>query len=62
MKTIEKNKGKFKVILAILMILLTITACDKRWEEMNTDPNRISTLPDEYLFTSAVYGTFHGPI
>ncbi len=62
MKTIEKNKGKFKAILAILMMLLTITACDKRWEEMNTDPNRISTLPDEYLFTSAVYGTFHGPI
>ncbi|MEN8226711.1 MAG: SusD/RagB family nutrient-binding outer membrane lipoprotein [Bacteroidota bacterium] len=33
--------------------------CTERWEEMNTDPNRLTDLPDAYLFTSAVRGAFN---
>jgi hypothetical protein len=42
----------------ILTIVMLASACDDRWEEMNTDPNQIVDLPDGYLFTSAIRGTF----
>ena len=44
------------VLFAFLLLLLP--ACDQRWEEMNTDPNQVVDLPDGYLFTSAIRGTF----
>lgn len=44
--------------LAALITLALLAGCDERWEEMNTDPNQLSSLPDEYLFTNAVRGTF----
>lgn len=49
---------KTTYILIALLSLAVITGCDERWEEMNTDPNQLSELPDAYLFTNAVRGTF----
>jgi len=46
-------------ILILALILTGLTNCEERWEEMNTDPNRLTDLPDEYLFTSAVRGAFN---
>ncbi len=46
-------------ILILALMMSGLTNCDERWEEMNTDPNRLTDLPDEYLFTSAVRGAFN---
>ena len=58
MKTL-KNIKSIKNILILLAMLSVLTNCTDRWEEMNTDPNRLTDLPDEYLFTSAVGGAFN---
>jgi hypothetical protein len=47
-----------KSLLVLLFALIMFSACDERWEDMNTNPNQLSTLPDEYLFTNAVRQTF----
>lgn len=47
------------VILILSVVISGLTNCTERWEEMNTDPNRLTDLPDEYLFTSAVRGAFN---
>ena len=49
---------KFKYILAITALVMTLASCDEKMEEMNTDPLALSTLPSEYLFTNAVLRTF----
>ncbi len=49
---------KAKAVLLTLVVLVGFGSCDDRWAEMNTDPNRVSVMPDEYLFTSAVKQTF----
>jgi len=48
-----------KRILILAVIISGLTNCTERWEEMNTDPNRLTDLPDAYLFTSAVRGAFN---
>jgi hypothetical protein len=58
MKNSEKYSFKGKAVILMLIIFLGMAACDDRWAEMNTDPNRISVMPDEFMFTSAVKQTF----
>jgi len=58
MKRTKNNIFGIKRMLILLITLSMFSACDERWEEMNTDPNQLSTLPNEYLFTNAVRGTF----
>jgi hypothetical protein len=57
-----KNTGKYslkgKAVLLILFVFMGMVSCNDRWAEMNTDPNRVSVMPDEYLFTTAVKQTF----
>lgn len=48
----------FKYILALPAIFFLMASCDKKMQEMNTDPLALSELPDEYLFTTAVRHTF----
>jgi len=45
-------------MLVLFLTLAMFPACEERWEEMNTDPNQLSSLSDEYLFTNAVRQTF----
>ena len=46
---------KRTIFLPVLMLVtMLFTACDEKFTEMNTDPLRLSELPDEYLFTTAV--------
>ena len=56
-----KNLMKIKSIGVILMVVIIpfLSGCTKRWEDMNSDPNRLKTIPDEYLFTNAVRGAFN---
>ena len=56
MKIFIKN---IQFFLILFVLVSGLTQCDKRWEEMNTDPNRLTDIPDEYLFTSAVRGAFN---
>ena len=42
------------LIPSMLIALFAISGCNEGLVEMNTDPLRLSTLPDEYLFTTAV--------
>ncbi|MEA3477374.1 MAG: SusD/RagB family nutrient-binding outer membrane lipoprotein [Bacteroidota bacterium] len=59
MKKLITMINPVKFILISILIFLGLTSCTERWEEMNTDPNRLTDLPDEYLFTSAVRGAFN---
>jgi len=58
MKKMDTDIYRIKSLLVVLIAFSMFSACEKRWEEMNTDPNRLSSLPDEYLFTNAVRQTF----
>jgi len=58
MKKMGNKINGIKSLLVMVLALSIFPACDERWEEMNTDPNQLSSLPDEYLFTNAVRGTF----
>ncbi len=59
MKRKIKKIKPVKAILAFTIIIAGLTNCTERWEEMNTDPNRLTNIPDAYLFTSAVRGAFN---
>ena len=59
MKKIQTMINPVKVFLILTIVISGLTNCTERWEEMNTDPNRLTDLPDEYLFTSAVRGAFN---
>ena len=39
---------------AVMVIAMILSACSESLVDMNTDPLRLSELPDEYLFTTAV--------
>lgn len=58
MKKMDNKINGIKRLLIVLIALSMFTACDERWEDMNTDPNQLSSLPDEYLFTNAVRQSF----
>ena len=59
MKKMKNNTWTLIAILIISAVVSGLTGCTERWEEMNTDPNRLTNLPDEYLFTNAVRGAFN---
>ena len=59
MKTIKINKNKIQLILIFFMLISALTNCTDRWEDMNTNPNALTEIPDEYLFTNAVRGMFN---
>jgi len=46
------------IAILALALLFGISACTDSWEEMNTDPNKLEALSDEYIFTSALRNTF----
>ncbi len=39
---------------AVMFAAMILAGCNESLVEMNTDPLRLSELPDEYLFTTAV--------
>ena len=41
----------------VMLVTMALAGCDESLIEMNTDPLRLSELPDEYLFTTAVRRT-----
>ncbi len=45
-------------ILGLIAILLISSACQERLDEMNMNPNAITEVPADYLFTTAIRGTF----
>lgn len=58
-----KNNNKhisinFRTLALATLLWAILPSCDDRWDEMNTDPNQVIDLPDGYLFTSAIRGTF----
>ncbi|MEN8120466.1 MAG: SusD/RagB family nutrient-binding outer membrane lipoprotein [Bacteroidota bacterium] len=59
METIKSNKNKIQFVLIMAIVISGLTNCTDRWEEMNTDPNALTEIPDEYLFTNAVRGAFN---
>ena len=44
--------------LVVLLFLCLFSACDDRFSEINTSPNDITDIPNEYLFANAVRQTF----
>ncbi len=47
-----------KYAIAITSLFTWLVSCDDKMAEMNTDPLALSELPDDYLFTTAIRGTF----
>ncbi|WP_175549962.1 SusD/RagB family nutrient-binding outer membrane lipoprotein [Mariniphaga anaerophila] len=45
--------------LLILMLFFT-TNCDDKFEEINTNPNSVTSIDNEYLFANSVLETFRG--
>lgn len=44
----------------LIMVLVLASACDDKFQEINTNPNAITEVDDAYLFTNAVLGTIRG--
>jgi hypothetical protein len=58
--TQSTNLMKKTIFLPVVMLMITLLAgCDDSLTEMNIDQGRLSELPDEYLFTSAVHLTIN---
>ena len=52
---------KVKIMWFILIILITsITACDEEFERINTNPNAVTEIDNEYLFANAALQTLRG--
>jgi len=47
-----------KGILLLLTVVFVFPACQERLDEMNMNPNAITSVPVDYLFTTAVRETF----
>jgi hypothetical protein len=63
----KKNMNNIKIIsvkgLAFLVtLLLALPSCDSRLDEMNQNPNALTTIPDDFLFASLVRNTFRNDI
>ena len=43
-----------KGIIILIALLLSFSACNERFEEMNTSPNSLTEIPDDFLFASLV--------
>jgi hypothetical protein len=41
-------------LTTVVLLIMVLAGCNESLIEMNTDPLRLSELPDEYLFTTAV--------
>ncbi len=61
MKKISNKNLSLKLFL-ILVLVFSFTACDEEFEKMNIDPNRISEISPEFLFTNAVRATFRNVV
>ena len=52
-------KTKYIGFLLILMLLF-ISACDDKFQKINTNPNSVTDIDIEYIFANAVLKTFRG--
>jgi hypothetical protein len=58
MKQIKNIKIKaVKGIIILFTGLLALPACQERLDEMNKNPNALTEIPAEFLFTNAIRGT-----
>ena len=52
MKLLQK---RYTCFLSLAFCLLLLQSCDKNFEEINTNPNAVSTPTPEYIFSKALY-------
>lgn len=52
-----KTKNIWSIVLLMVIVL---SACDDRFEEINTNPNAVTDIDPEYLFANAVQQTIRG--
>ena len=46
-----------KLIFALIVTALSLVACTKDFEQINTNPNQLSEVNPEYLLNTSVYQT-----
>lgn len=46
-----------KGIIILFALLMTTSACNEHFDEMNTNPNRLTEIPDDFLFATLVRNT-----
>jgi len=51
-----------KGLICVFTLLLILPSCDDRLNEMNQNPNALTTIPDDFLFASLVRSTFRDNI
>jgi hypothetical protein len=51
-----------KGIIILFALLFAFSACNERFEEMNTNPNGLTEIPDDFLFANLVRHTFRNDI
>ena len=44
----------------VFLMVFVLSGCNERFEEINTNPNAVSDIDDEYLFANAVLQTLRG--
>jgi hypothetical protein len=55
-----KTMNISKIWRVLFLLLVVATACDDKFEEINTNPNAVTEIDDEYLFANAVLQTLRG--
>lgn len=51
-----------KGIIILFALLFTFSGCDDRFEEINTNPNALTEIPDDFLFANLVRNTIRDGI
>lgn len=57
MYLIDKMK-KMKKLLIIILVGLILPACTEKFEEINTPPTSLSSVPSEFVLTQSIYSTY----
>ena len=57
-KTYKIKYLSAKGVLLLLAVVFVFPACQERLDDMNMNPNKITEVPADYLFTTAVRQTF----
>lgn len=50
----------FKILIALILITGMFSSCDERFEEINTNPNALTEIDPEYLFSNGTFQTLRG--
>lgn len=54
------KKHTYKIVVVLLLVLGMFSSCDDKLEEINTNPNKLTEIDPEYLFSNGTLQTLRG--